>query len=85
MWSNRPPKPAAPPAPDRLALHELIATQPRFLRGPLAPGERFPSGMRPGRRRAQGVDLDSIDPYVPGDDVRWMDWRATQPAPAVPR
>ncbi len=41
------------------------------------PGERFPSGVRPGRRRAQGVDLDSIGPYVPGDDLRWMDWRAT--------
>ncbi len=77
MWYNRPAKPAAPSAPDQLALHELIATQPRFLRGALAPGERFPSGMRPGRRRAQGVDLDSIGPYVPGDDVRWMDWRAT--------
>ncbi len=74
MWFDRP---ARPPAPDQLTLHELIATQPRFLRGSLAPGERFPSGMRPGRRRAQGVDLDSIGPYVPGDDVRWMDWRAT--------
>ena len=77
MWYNRPARPAAPPAPDQLTLHELIATQPRFLRGPLAPGARFPSGLRPGRRRAQGVDLDSIAPYVPGDDVRWMDWRAT--------
>ncbi len=77
MWFNQPDRPAAPPAPDRLTLHELIAAQPRFLRGSLAPGDRFPTGMRPGRRRAQGVDLDSIGPYVPGDDVRWMDWRAT--------
>jgi uncharacterized protein (DUF58 family) len=33
--------------------------------------------MQPGRRRAQGIDLDSIGPYVPGDDLRSMDWRAT--------
>ena len=63
--------------PARLTLRELMATQPRHVRGKLMPGERFPTGMRPGRRRAQGSDIDSIGPYVPGDDVRWMDWRAT--------
>ena len=63
--------------PAALALAELIATKPRYHRGSLAPGERFPTGMRPGRRRAQGVDLDSIGPYVPGDDIRAMDWSAT--------
>jgi uncharacterized protein (DUF58 family) len=47
------------------------------MRGRLIPGQRFPTGMRPGRRRAYGMDLDSISPYAPGDDVRWMDWRAT--------
>ena len=77
MWFNQPARPAVSSAPDQLALHELIAAQPRSLRGSLAPGDRFPTGMRPGRRRAQGVDIDSIGPYVPGDDVRWMDWRAT--------
>ena len=41
------------------------------------PARRYPTGMRPGRRRAQGMDLDSVGPYVPGDDIRWMDWRAT--------
>ncbi|MGI9407886.1 MAG: DUF58 domain-containing protein [Hyphomicrobiaceae bacterium] len=54
-----------------------MATQPHHVRGRLMPGERFPTGMRPGRRRAQGSDLDSIGPYAPGDDIRWMDWRAT--------
>lgn len=63
--------------PARLTLGELMATQPRHVRGKLMPGDRFPTGMRPGRRRAQGTDLDSIGPYVAGDDVRWMDWRAT--------
>ncbi len=63
--------------PTQLTLRELMATQPRYVRGPLSPGQRYPTGMRPGRRRAQGMDLDSIGPYVPGDDIRWMDWRAT--------
>lgn len=54
-----------------------MATQPHHVRGRLMPGERFPTGMRPGRRRAQGSDLDSIGPYAQGDDIRWMDWRAT--------
>ena len=77
MWFDRPDKPGMTPAPEQLTLHELIAAQPRYLHGPLAPGDRFPSGIRPGWRRAQGADLDSIGPYVPGDDIRWMDWRAT--------
>ena len=67
----------SPLAPASLTLRELVAAQGRRLRGTLAPGERFPTGMRPSRRRAQGVDLDSIGPYVVGDDLRFMDWRAT--------
>ncbi len=63
--------------PTTLTLGELIPAQGRRHRGHLAPGQRFPSGMRPSRRRAQGVDLDSIGPYVIGDDLRFMDWRAT--------
>lgn len=78
MWLSRA-RSSNPDAPDptRLTLRELMATQPRHVRGSLRPGERYPTGMRPGRRRAQGMDLDSIGPYVPGDDIRWMDWRAT--------
>lgn len=63
--------------PEKLTLRELMATKPGHVRGRLRPGERYPTGMRPGRRRAQGMDLDSVGPYVPGDDIRWMDWRAT--------
>lgn len=78
MWLSRArsPDPDAPD-PTSLTLRELMATQPRHVRGGLLPGERYPTGMRPGRRRAQGMDLDSVGPYVPGDDIRWMDWRAT--------
>ena len=67
----------SPLAPASLTLRELVAAQGHRLRGTLAPGERFPTGMRPSRRRAQGVDLDSVGPYVVGDDLRFMDWRAT--------
>ena len=78
MWSSRARASGPEPAnPSTLTLRELMATQPRHVRGRLLPGERYPTGMRPGRRRAQGMDLDSVGPYVPGDDIRWMDWRAT--------
>ena len=78
MWSNRVQRAGSDTTnPTTLTLRELMATQPRHVRGRLLPGERYPTGMRPGRRRAQGMDLDSVGPYVPGDDIRWMDWRAT--------
>ncbi len=82
MWFDRKPTrvanaPAGARSPTELGLAELLATQPKRQRGSLAPGERYPTGNRPGRRRAQGTDLDSIGPYVPGDDLRSMDWRAT--------
>ncbi len=60
-----------------LTLADLVAMQSRHVHTPLAPGERFPIGMRPGRRQAQGVDVDGTSPYVAGDDVRSIDWRAT--------
>lgn len=78
MWrSSKSPDAGSTGDPARLTLGELMATQPRHVRGKLMSGDRFPTGMRPGRRRAQGTDLDSVGPYVAGDDVRWMDWRAT--------
>ncbi|MGI9493224.1 MAG: DUF58 domain-containing protein [Geminicoccaceae bacterium] len=78
MWSSREARTKHDASePTKLSLRELMAMQPRHVRGRLMPGQRYPTGMRPSRRRAQGIDLDSIGPYVPGDDVRWMDWRAT--------
>ncbi|MGI9452027.1 MAG: DUF58 domain-containing protein [Geminicoccaceae bacterium] len=78
MWSDRAARAERDASdPTKLSLRELMAMQPRHVRGRLMPGQRYPTGMRPSRRRAQGIDLDSIGPYVPGDDVRWMDWRAT--------
>lgn len=78
MWSSRSQRLQPDLSdPTKLSLRELMAMQPRHVRGRLMPGQRYPTGMRPSRRRAQGIDLDSVGPYVPGDDIRWMDWRAT--------
>ncbi len=60
-----------------LTLEELQQVRPHHVRGPFARGERVPVGERPGRGRAPGLDFDGISPYVHGDDVRWIDWRAT--------
>lgn len=60
-----------------LTLEELLQVRPHHVRGPFPRGERAPVGERPGRGRAPGLDFDGISPYVHGDDVRWIDWRAT--------
>ena len=60
-----------------LDLSELLAMQPKRTGGLLAPGQRLPGGERAGVVRAQGSEFDSISPYMPGDDVRRIDWRAT--------
>lgn len=61
----------------RLSLEDLIAIQPHHVRGRLAPGRRGPDGERPGLGRSTTLDFDGLSPYVPGDDVRAIDWRAT--------
>ena len=63
--------------PASLALSDLVAVRPPYIRGPLAPGRRGPGGERPGRGQAPGLDFDGISPYQPGDDIRRIDWRAT--------
>lgn len=63
--------------PTRLTLEELISVQPRHIRGRLSAGQRGPEGERPGRGRASTLDFDGLSPYVPGDDTRAIDWRAS--------
>lgn len=77
MWSDRRARTAGERAATGLSLEDLIAMQPRFVRGSLAPGQRVPGGERTGRGRAQSLEFDGLSPYEPGDDVRWIDWRAT--------
>lgn len=68
---------AAERAATELHLAELIAIQPRNLRGGVQPGQRMPGGVRPGKGRAQSLDFDGISPYAPGDDVRAIEWRSS--------
>jgi uncharacterized protein (DUF58 family) len=35
------------------------------------------AGQRAGKLRGRGMDFEELRSYVPGDDVRRMDWRAT--------
>lgn len=64
-------------AATELHLSELIAIQPRNLKGGLEPGQRMPGGARPGKGRAQSLDFDGISPYAPGDDVRSIEWKSS--------
>lgn len=42
-----------------------------------------PEGHNPADMRGQGTEFDSFREYVPGDDVRTIDWRATARATDV--
>ncbi len=63
--------------PASLTLEELVAVQPRHLRGKLERGLRTPEGERPGRGRARSLDFEGLSPYQFGDDIRAIDWRAS--------
>lgn len=60
-----------------LTLEDLVAMQPRHIRGLTGRGSRGPDGERPGQGRAQTLDFDGLSPYLPGDDIRQIDWRAS--------
>lgn len=77
MWSDRTAAAAAERSATELTLEDLIGMQPRHVRGMLAPGQRMPGGERTGRGRAQSLEFDGLSPYAVGDDVRWIDWRAS--------
>jgi uncharacterized protein (DUF58 family) len=72
-------KPAVPTAPllDAAELERLqqLALQYRSRSGRArqSPGP----GRHHGALRGQGMELHDVRPYLPGDDVRHMDWRAT--------
>lgn len=66
-----------PDDPASLTLEELVAVQPRHLRGKLERGLRTPEGERPGRGRARSLDFEGLSPYQYGDDIRAIDWRAS--------
>ncbi|MEW6283464.1 MAG: DUF58 domain-containing protein, partial [Candidatus Eremiobacterota bacterium] len=65
----------------RLAVPDSVRVYPRF-RGfsnyeLLARLAERDEARRPRRTRGQGSDYESLRPYVPGDDPRWIDWKST--------
>ncbi len=70
-------QPNAMTAATTLKFEELIAQKPHRWPLSLPMGYRGPDGERAGRGRAQSLSFDGVSPYQPGDDPRWVDWRAT--------
>lgn len=65
-----------------VAAGETVRVYPntaRFLRpDALSPRQVLASlGAKPSRQRGEGMDFESLREYVPGDDPRRIDWRAT--------
>ena len=60
---------------DNLVALESIATDLTFLRK--APVRRFLAGRHASRMRGRGLSFEELRTYMPGDDVRTIDWRVT--------
>jgi uncharacterized protein (DUF58 family) len=60
---------------DDLTALEPAARQFNFL--PRQPVHSLLSGRHGSRVRGRGLDFEELRPYLPGDDIRTMDWRVT--------
>lgn len=60
---------------DDLAALEPIACDLTFLRK--APVRRLLAGRHESRMRGRGLSFEELRTYMPGDDVRTIDWRVT--------
>lgn len=72
------PDPAAPGV--YVSLQELIAMEGRargFSFLPRQPVHSLLSGRRGSKVRGRGLDFEELRAYLPGDDVRAIDWRVT--------
>jgi uncharacterized protein (DUF58 family) len=73
--------PDLPPHPGAYAdLDELIRLQFKvhgFSFLPRQPVQSLLAGRRASRLRGRGLDFEEIRRYIPGDDIRTMDWRVT--------
>ena len=81
MPARRGPGPRGPrPAgvlPERGALLRLRASAGRIDLGPRRRAPDPLSGTRPSRHRARGMEYAESRAYLPGDEIRNMDWRVT--------
>jgi uncharacterized protein (DUF58 family) len=58
----------------------LAALEPQardFNLGPRQPVHSLLAGRHASRVRGRGLDFEELRPYLPGDDIRAMDWRVT--------
>jgi uncharacterized protein (DUF58 family) len=60
---------------DHLSALEMAARDFNFL--PRQPVHSILSGRHASRVRGRGLAFEELRPYLPGDDIRTMDWRAT--------
>lgn len=60
---------------DDLAAFEALATDLTFLRK--APVRRLLAGRHESRMRGRGLAFEELRNYMPGDDIRTIDWRVT--------
>lgn len=60
---------------DNLVALESIASDLTFLRK--APVRRFLAGRHESRMRGRGLSFEELRTYMPGDDIRTIDWRVT--------
>src|SRR5262245_24331599 len=62
---------------DAAALAALEAEARDFHFRPRQPVHSLLSGRHASRVRSRGLDFQELRPYLPGDDLRTMDWRVT--------
>lgn len=74
--------PAATPTPEvQVRLPDLMALEPAarglgfFSRQPV---RSILAGLHGSRLRGRGLDFEELRRYLPGDDLRQLDWRASQ-------
>ncbi|CAB3667108.1 DUF58 domain-containing protein [Achromobacter kerstersii] len=74
--------PTATPAPDvHVRIPDLMALEPaaRGLRfSSRQPINSILAGQHGSRLRGRGLDFEELRRYLPGDDLRQLDWRASQ-------
>lgn len=64
-----------------ISLDELIGLQHQasgFSFLPRQPIHSLLSGRHASRLRGRGLDFEELRPYLPGDDIRTMDWKVTR-------